>query len=230
MYCESLFLNLRVLKLFLRKYSGVFFIHISKQSRDKLDPRALRCLFQLLFYLRSYITNDVTFFASQPYLTDTFFRRRLEELKISHQKFFLQMVGMVGMVGMSFHNQWSNASTSDFTSTLPTVQDFFSPKKFGFCANILGCFKCASLGSLYWISQWTWEIPADFQWSSTKIWGNCRKIFIENSANELNDQLKEREHLLPKNTSELKVYLRNGKSTTSSHIPSSWIRKWKYLS
>ena len=34
-------------------------------------------------------------------------------------------------------------------------------------------------------------------------------------------QLKDREYMLPANTSKLKVYSRKGKSTTSSHIPSS---------
>ena len=56
----------------------------AKQSKDKLDPRALRCVF--LRYSsnkngykcyhpptkRSFITIDVTFFESQPYFTHTY--------------------------------------------------------------------------------------------------------------------------------------------------------------
>ena len=44
---------------------------------------------------------------------------------------------------------------------------------------------------------------------------------IEISANEPENQLKQMEHMLPASTSKLKVYLRKGKSTTSSHISSS---------
>ena len=65
-------------------FGCVSFIHIPKQSRDKLEPRALRCVF--LGYSsnqkgykcyhpptkRSYITMDVPFFESQPYFTHTY--------------------------------------------------------------------------------------------------------------------------------------------------------------
>ncbi|CBI16249.3 unnamed protein product, partial [Vitis vinifera] len=44
---------------------------------------------------------------------------------------------------------------------------------------------------------------------------------IEISANEPENQLKQMEHMLPASTSKLKVYLRKGKSATSSHISSS---------
>ena len=52
------------------------------------------------------------------------------------------------------------------------------------------------------------------------------ELIVENlpneiPANELEIQLKEREPMLLANTSKLKVYSRKGKSTTSSHIPSS---------
>ena len=65
-------------------FGCVSFIHFPKQSRDKLDPRALRCVFfgyssnqkgYKCYYSptkRSYITMDVTFFESQPYFTHTY--------------------------------------------------------------------------------------------------------------------------------------------------------------
>ena len=74
-------------------FGCVSFIHIPKQSRDKHDPRALRCVF--LGYSsnqkgckcyhpptkRSHITMDVTFFESQPYFTHTYLQGEIRGMK-----------------------------------------------------------------------------------------------------------------------------------------------------
>ncbi|KAL6347228.1 hypothetical protein AAG906_013664 [Vitis piasezkii] len=126
-----------------------------------------------------------------------------------------------------------NVSTSN-TSSSPTVQDVSGPK-FSYFASILPIVQNVST-SEFSDSAPTLPIVPNVPAldSSNELASEHKKfqqtpneeLIIENlpteiPTNELEIQFKEREHVLPANTSKLKVYSRKGKSITSSHIQSS---------
>ncbi|KAL6313107.1 hypothetical protein AAG906_018822 [Vitis piasezkii] len=126
-----------------------------------------------------------------------------------------------------------NASTSN-TSSSPTVQDVSGPK-FSYFASILPIVQNVSTSEFSDSAPTLPIVPNVPALDSSNESASEHKKFqqtpneeliVENlpteiPANELEIQFKEREHMLPANTSKLKVYSRKGKSTTSSHIQSS---------
>lgn len=126
-----------------------------------------------------------------------------------------------------------NVSTSN-TSSSPTVQDV-SSLKFSYFASIIPIVQNVSASEFSDSAPTLPIVPNVPAINSSNESASEHKKFqqtpneeliIENlpteiPANELEIQFKEREHMLPENTSKLKVYSRKGKSTTSSHIQSS---------
>ncbi|RVW35205.1 Retrovirus-related Pol polyprotein from transposon RE1 [Vitis vinifera] len=141
-------------------FGCVSFIHIPKQSRDKHDPRALRCVF--LGYS-------------------------------SNQKGW----GIRGMKAVG-NFSYECPDFSDSAPTLPVVPNVPALDSSNESASEHKKFQQTPNEELI-VENLATEIP----------------------ANKLEIQLKEREYMLPANTSKLKVYSRKGRSTTSSHIPSS---------
>ena len=140
------------------------------------------------------------------------FKGRLEERKINCQEFFL---GMVRLVGVPQPVNVPNVSTSN-TSSSPTVQDISAPEFSDSAPTLPIVPNVPALDS----SKESTSEHKKFQHTPNEEL-IVEKLPTEIPANELEIQLREREYMLPENTSKLKVYLRKGKSTTSSHIPSS---------
>ena len=137
MYFQSFFLTLRVLELPPKIFGCVSFIHIPKQSRDKLDLRALRCVFHgyssnqkgyKCYHTptRSYITMDVTFSKSQPYFTHTYLQGEIGGTEDKLSGIFPRNGENGGGVLPQLVNV-SNVYTSN-TSSSPTVQDISAPE------------------------------------------------------------------------------------------------------
>ena len=108
-----------------------------------------------------------------------------------------------------------NVSTSK-TSSSPTVQDISAPDFSDSAPTLPVVPNVPALDS----SNESASEHKKFQQTPNE------ELIVENlateiPANKLEIQLKEREYMLPANTSKLKVYSRKGRSTTSSHIPSS---------
>ena len=137
-------------------FECVSFIHIPKQSRDKLDPRALRCVFLgyssnqkgYKYYhpptKRSYNTMDVTFLESQPHFIHTYLQGEIGGMEDKLSGIFPRN-GEIGGGVLPQPVNVPNVSTSN-TSSSPTVQDISAPRIFRFCTNTPCCSKCSSLG------------------------------------------------------------------------------------
>ena len=225
MYFQSFFLTLRVLELPPKIFGCVSFIHIPKQSRDKLDLRALRCVFHgyssnqkgyKCYHTptRSYITMDVTFSKSQPYFTHTYLQGEIGGTEDKLSGIFPRNGENGGGVLPQLVNV-SNVYTSN-TSSSPTVQDISAPEFSDSAPTLPIVPNVPALDS----SKESTSEHKKFQHTPNEEL-IVEKLPTEIPANELEIQLREREYMLPENTSKLKVYLRKGKSTTSSHIPSS---------
>ena len=157
---------------------------------------------------------DVTFFESQPHFIHTYLQGEIGGMEDKLSGIFPRN-GEIGGGVLPQPVNVPNVSTSN-TSSSPTVQDISAPEFSDSAPTLPIVPNVPAINS----SNESASEHKKFQQTPNE------ELIIENlpteiPANELEIQFKEKEHMLPANTSKLKVYSRKGKSTTSSHIQSS---------